>query len=208
MTERYGSHSVVFGFDSFNDHRLANNYQSNTNFRVLGTSAMIRGTNVYQHLGDGSTLIQWDPLQHPQQRHRPPHQLRIRQRQLALEWRGRHLNVGLRFDKNDAVDAADGPISNSSRWTPGWASPGTRPRTDDGPSGSFARYASSLSTGVAENSPAGNPATYQFRYTGPSVNADANAALVTPDAAIQTVFGWLTATVGPAARFRRRPFRA
>jgi hypothetical protein len=201
-SQRYGSHSVVFGFDSFNDHRLANNYQSNTNFRVLGTSTIVRGTDVYPvFLGDGSTIIQWDPLDVLSN----GTDLRTNSAFVNDNWRwnaGVSLSLGLRFDKNDAVDAADGPISKSSRWSPRvgvtW-DPAKNGRWTV--SGSFARYASALSTGVAENSPAGNPATYQFPYTGPSVNADANAPLVTPDAAIQTVFGWFNANGGTSRPF-------
>ena len=193
-TNRYGSHSLVFGFDSFNDHRLANNYQSNTNFRILGTSTIIRGTDVYPViLGDGSSLIQWDPLNVLSN----GTDLRTNSAFVNDNWRwnaGVTLNLGLRFDKNDAVDAADGKISNSSRLSPRLGV--TWDPAKDGKwtvSGSFARYASSLASGVAENSPAGNPATYQFPYSGPSVNADATAPLVSADAAILTVFNWFNA---------------
>ena len=193
-TTRYGSHNLVFGVDSFNDHRLANNYQSNTDYRLLGTSAIIRGTDVYPvFLGDGSTLIQWDPINVLSQ----GTDLRTNSAFVNDNWRvnaGVTLNLGLRYDRNDAVDAADGKISDSARWSPRVGV--TWDPAQNGQwtiSGSFARYASALSTGVAENSPAGNAATYQFPYTGPSVNADASAPLVTPDVAIQTVFDWFNA---------------
>jgi outer membrane receptor for ferrienterochelin and colicin len=200
-TSRFGSHSIVFGFDSFNDHRLANNYQSNTNYRVLGTSTIVRGTDIYPvFLGDGSTLIQWDPLNVLSE----GTDLRTNSAFANDLWRWSQvtLSLGLRFDRNDAVDAAGGKISNSSRWSPRLGV--TWDPTKRGVwsiSGSFARYASALATAVAENSPAGNPATYQFTYSGPSVNADASAPLVTPDTAIQTVFNWFNANGGT-----NRPF--
>jgi hypothetical protein len=201
-TNRYGSHNVVFGFDSFNDHRLANNYQSNTNFRVLGTSTIIRGTDIYPvFLGDGSTLIQWDPLDVLSD----GTDLRTNSAFVNDNWRwnaGVTLNLGLRFDRNDAVDAANGKISDSSRWSPRLGV--TWDPAKDGQwavSGSFARYASALASAVAENSPAGNAANYQFPYFGPSVNADSSAPLVTADAAIQTAFNWFNANGGT-----NRPF--
>lgn len=200
-TKGYGSHSVTFGFDSFNDHRLANNYQSQTDYRVLGTSTIIRGSDVYPvFLSDGSTLIQWDPLTVASQ----GTDLRTNSAFANDSWRLNHvtLNLGLRFDKNDGVDAVGGKISNSSRWSPRvgvtWD-----PRKDGRwtVSGSFAKYASALTTAIAENSPGGNPASYQFPYTGPSVNADASAPLVTPDAAIATVFNWFNANGGTNRAF-------
>src|SRR6185369_9662177 len=108
------------------------------------------------------TLIQWDPLDLLSQ----GTDLRTNSAFVndTVRWnRGVTLNLGLRFDKNDAVDAADGKISDSSRWSPRLGV--TWDPTNSGHwavSGSFARYASALATGVAENSRAGNPASYQF----------------------------------------------
>jgi len=96
------------------------------------------------------------------------------------------------------VDAVGGKISDSSRWSPRVGV--TWDPQKDGRwtvSGSFAKYASALTTAIAENSPGGNPASYQFQYRGPSVNADPSAPLVTPDAAIQTVFTWFNANGRP-----------
>jgi hypothetical protein len=201
-TSRYGSHSIVFGFDTFNDHRLANNYQSNTDYRILGTSTVIRGTDVYPvFLSDGSTLIQWDSIKTLSD----GTDLRTNSLFANDSWRFNQvtLSLGLRFDKNNAVDASGGKISNSSSWSPRlgvtW-DPSKAGRWAI--SGSFAKYASGLATAVAENSPAGNPATYQWVYSGPSVNADPNAAtLLTPDAGIDTVFAWFNANGGTNRSF-------
>ena len=50
-----------------NDKRLANNHQSGSDYRILGTSTIIQGTGasavIYpQFLADGSTIIQWNPI--------------------------------------------------------------------------------------------------------------------------------------------------
>jgi hypothetical protein len=196
-TGRFGSKSIVFGFDRFNDHRTANNYQSHSDYRILGTSSIVSGSDVYPVFrGDGSTLIQWDPID-----------LLSQGTDLAMlsafvndTWRfsdGVTVNLGVRFDKHDAEDAAGGLISDSSGWSPRLGV--TWDPTNSGQwtvSGSFARYSSALATGIAENSPAGNPATYQFEYFGPDVNAVAGAPLVTPDAAITTAMNWFNANGG------------
>ena len=62
-----GSHSMTVGYDYFNDKRFANIHQSGSDYRVLGTSTIIQGTGassvIYpQFLGDGSTIIQWNPI--------------------------------------------------------------------------------------------------------------------------------------------------
>ena len=38
-----GSHSLVFGYDTFNDVRTAKNHQSGSDYRILGTSTIIQG---------------------------------------------------------------------------------------------------------------------------------------------------------------------
>ena len=54
---------MTFGYDLFNDKRFANNHQSGSDYRILGTSSIIQGTGassvIYpQFLGDGTTIIQ------------------------------------------------------------------------------------------------------------------------------------------------------
>jgi hypothetical protein len=197
-TERWGAHTMIFGYDTYNDHRLTNNHQSGSDYRILGTSTVIRGTDVYPvFLGDGSTLIQWDNI--------------------ALESQGTDLRVhsgfvndtvrfgealtltlGLRYDRNAGVDAIGAKVSDSSRWSPRLGATWAPFKNDTwAVSGSFARYVSSLASAVAENSPAGNAATYQFVYQGPSINANANSAtLVTSPDAITEVFDWFNANGG------------
>jgi Carboxypeptidase regulatory-like domain/TonB-dependent Receptor Plug Domain len=198
-SSRFGSHNVVFGYDTFNDHRVANNYQSGSNYRILGTSTVIRGTDVYPvFLTSGSlpTLIQWDDVALPSD----GTDLRVHSGFVNDTWRwsrGVTLSLGLRYDRNDAEDASGKFISNSSHWSPRlgvtWD-----PRNDGrwAVTASVAKYASSLATAVAENSPAGNASTYQYAYQGPEINADPNAPLVTSDIAIQTVFDWFNANGG------------
>ena len=62
-----GSHTIVGGYDGFNDKQAADNHQSGSDFRVLGTSSIFRDGVVYplwNNVGN-STLIQWNPILNP-----------------------------------------------------------------------------------------------------------------------------------------------
>jgi outer membrane receptor for ferrienterochelin and colicin len=198
-TERFGAHTLVFGYDNYNDHRVSDNHQSGSDYRILGTSTVIQGTNIYPvflnspALTAQATLIQWDPISAASDgTDLRVHSLFVND---SLRWdRGVTLSLGLRYDRNDGEDSSGGFISNSSRlsprlgvsWDPGnngvWVV-----------SGSFARYASSLATAVAENSPAGSNASYQYLYQGPDINANPAGPLVTSDVALRQLFDWFNA---------------
>jgi outer membrane receptor for ferrienterochelin and colicin len=206
-TQRFGAHTLVFGYDNYNDHRVSDNHQSGSDYRILGTSTVVQGTSIYpvfvpsDVLTGQSTLIQWDPISAASDgTDLRVHSLFVND---SLRWdRGVTLSLGLRYDRNDAEDSSGGFISNSSRLSPrlgvSWdpANNGVWVVT-----GSFARYASSLATAVAENSPAGSPASYQYLYQGPAINADASAPLVTSDVALRRLFDWFNANGGTSRQF-------
>jgi outer membrane receptor protein involved in Fe transport len=196
-TDRLGAHSIVFGYDNYNDHRFANNHQSGSDYRILGTSTVIRDTTVYPvFLNDGSTIIQFNPIALSSQ----GTDLRTHAVFINDSWRWREgvsLNLGLRYDRNQGEDAAGNTVSDASKWSPRVGV--TWDPLRDGRwtiSASFATYVSGLNSGIAENSPAGNPAEYTWLYRGPSVNADATGALAAPDAALRTLFDWFFANGG------------
>jgi hypothetical protein len=41
-----GSHNMVFGFDTFNDRRFADNHQSGSDYRILNAPEIVRGTDL------------------------------------------------------------------------------------------------------------------------------------------------------------------
>jgi hypothetical protein len=193
-----GSHNMVFGYDTFDDVRLANNHQSGSDWRILGTTSIIQGTNVFpQFLGDGSTIIQYNP---------------ITQASLGTNFRTHSvfyndnwrvnghltLNLGLRFDKNHGEDEAHNLVAQDSGWSPRlglvWDPTGNQVWSV---TGSFAKYVAALANSIGDSSSAaGNPATYQWLYQGPSINPIASGSLVTSDAAIAQLFAWFNANGG------------
>ncbi len=194
-TNRTGSHNLVFGYDMFNDIRRAENHQSGSGYRVLGSTSIIRDGQVYPSWQPGaSTTIQWNPItQNSLGTNFRTHSLFVND-----TWRMNErvsLNVGIRWDKNDGKDSAGSSVVRDSAFSPRlaitWDPAGNGRWTING---GYGRYVAGIANSVADGgSGAGSPATYQFRYDGPAINPDVNAAtsgLVTTDAALRTLFGW------------------
>lgn len=192
-TRNGGSHNMVFGYDLYNDKRLSNNHQSGSDYRINGTTSIIRNGVIYpQWLPGTSTILQYDPIL--------VSSLGTKFRTHSLfyndNWRFNQrltFNLGVRWDKNHGEDAAGQLSVKDSAISPRfgviWDPKG------DGKwsvSGSFARYVAAIANSVADaGSPAGRPSTLQWAYGGAAINPDANAAtLVDSATAIQQVFNW------------------
>ena len=196
---RLGSHSVVVGYDRYTDHRFSNNHQSGSDYRILGTGTIMRGTDIFPVFAPGSTIIQWNPIDASSQgTDLVTHSVFANDR-----WRMSDrftFNLGVRWDGNQGTDAAGNRISDSRAISPRLGV--VFDPTADGKwsmSGSYSKYVASLNTGIAENSAGGNPALYQFVYQGPSINADPSTATpVTQSDAIRQVFAWYNASGGPS----------
>ena len=88
-----GSHNMTFGYDNFNDQRSANNHQSGSDYRILGTTTILRGSGdaqviFPQLLNDGSTRIQWNPIPFESEGIELSDARVVLQRQLARERQG------------------------------------------------------------------------------------------------------------------------
>src|SRR4051812_17332330 len=198
-TKGGGSHNVVFGYDLYNDKRFANNHQSGSDYRIIGTTSIIRDGNIYpEWLPDGTTVIQWNPIPVGSEG------TNFRTHSLFVNdaWRiGNRLtaNLGIRYDRNHGADSAGRLVAQDSAFSP-------RVGIVFDPAGdqkwsitaSFAKYVAAISNSIADaSSPAGNPQTFQFVYRGPAINPDPNAsALVAPPAALQTLFAGYNANGG------------
>jgi outer membrane receptor protein involved in Fe transport len=196
-TSGAGSHQMVFGYDTFNDKRFANNHQSGSDYRIIGTTSIIRGTGadavVYpQWLPGSSTILQYNPI--------ATSSLGTEFRTHSLfyndQWRMNPrltLNLGVRYDKNHGADSAGNVVANDSAFSPRvgvvWDPKGNG---EWSVSASVSKYVAAINNGIADSSSAaGNPATLQWTYAGAAINPDASAAtLVGSAAAIQQMFGW------------------
>ena len=196
-TNSAGSHQMVFGYDTFNDKRFANNHQSGSDYRINGTTSIIRGVGadavIYpQWLPGSSTILQFNPI--------ATGSLGTNFRTHSVfyndQWRLNPrltLNLGVRYDKNHGADSAGNVVANDSAFSPRvglvWDPLGNGNWTV---SASASKYVAGINNGIADSSSAaGNPATLQWTYSGAPINPDANAAtLVGSAAAIQQMFAW------------------
>jgi outer membrane receptor protein involved in Fe transport len=193
-----GSHNMVFGYDLFNDKRFANNHQSGSDYRILGTSSIVNADSIVPvFLNDGSTLIQWNPIPSGSQG------TNFRTHSLFYNdnWRvNGHLtaNLGIRYDRNRGADSAGRLVAQDSAFSPRagvvWDPSGDQKWSV---TASFAKYVAAISNSIADSSsPAGNPQQFRFVYRGPNINANPNGPLTPTPAAIATVFAWYNANGG------------
>jgi hypothetical protein len=203
-TKSLGSHSVVVGMDLFDDKRLANNHQSGSDYRIYTTSALIRDGVIYPVLGSG-TYIRWTPIFEESQGNR------FRTWSLFANdtWMlSRHLrfNLGLRYDKNDGKDAVGATVVKDSALSPRLAVT-YDPQANDvwSATASYAKYVSALNNGIGDVSAGGNPATIDFDYLGPAVNAGNPASPVSTADALTTLFNWFNANGGTSRPTRGAP---
>ncbi len=191
----YGSHNVSFGYDRFNDKRTANNHQSGSDYRILGTTSIIRGTEIWPvFLGDGTTIIQWNPiLVESEGTNFVTNSLFVND-----NWRVSDritANVGLRYDGNQGKNSIGQTVTDDSAFSPRvglvWDPTG---EAKWAVSASYAKYVAAISGNIANaSSPGGNPDTLQFIYRGADINGGNPGTPVSTESAIQQVFNWYNA---------------
>lgn len=199
-TDRLGSHDLLFGYDTFDDVRLANNHQSGSDFRVFLTDTLIRdnGEALYPViLGDDTTEIVWNPiLIDSEGTDFRTNSLFVNDRwRLNQKWT---FNLGVRYDRNDGVDSQGQKVADDSKFSP-------RLGLVFDPHGdgewlfnfSYGEYVSALANTQGDaTSQGGNPATIAWFYRGPDINADPNGVLVPTDEALDRMWAWFDAEGG------------
>jgi len=202
-TRALGAHNFVAGIDRFEEQRYANNHQSGSDFRIFVTQAKYANGTIYpvitpSNATGGGSFIRWTPI------FVGANESNLRTDSLFIndKWDfNNHLtvNLGARYDKNDSVDGSGNTTSKDSRITPRLGvyydvKGDGRHRV----SASYGEYASHIVEGVASsNSSAGQPATIDLAYNGPSINA---TTLDTPmPAAIAAVFNYFNTVQGGVA---------
>lgn len=203
-TRRLGSHNVVFGYDTFNDIRRANNHQSGSDYRILSAGTILTGNGAGENdifpifLGDGTTTIQWNPILQDSE----GSNFRTHSGFVNDTWRVNDrltASVGLRFDRNDGADQSGNVVAKDSAWSPRlsavWDPTGTGVWSV---TASMAKYVAAISNPVADSSAAGgNPQTRQFIYRGASINGPGTTTPVPTRQALTQVFDWFFTNGGP-----------
>ena len=193
-TKSLGTHNMVVGYDDWAEQRLSNNYQSTTNFRYD-----VRGAPPVQQ-PDGTIKIQLtsntDRFNYfPVAFASLGSNLKTTSVFANDKWDlNQHisLNLGARYDKNDAVDSAGHGVSKDSLVSPRVGLiydvfGNGRLRLDT----HYGIYSGRLAETVAgQGSAAGNPAQYVFVYGGPSTG------LLDSRVALEQAFTWFLANGG------------
>jgi len=187
-TKSLGTHNMVAGYDEWAEQRLSNNFQSPTDFRYDVRS------NVPKQLPDGTVQIAlkggadrfiWFPVAFASL----GSDLKTNSLFFNDKWDlNQHFtfNLGARYDKNHAVDSAGNDVSKDSAVSPRLGIifdvfGNGRLRLD----ANYGTYVGRLAETVAgQGSGAGNPATYQFLYSGP------DTGYLDTRVALQQAFQW------------------
>lgn len=193
-----GSHTLVLGVEDFNETRLANNYQSASQYQVTAFT-YINGTQVNPRF-DNTTLITYRPINVLSTGTDFETQSIFLNDSWALN---RHFsfNVGLRYDKNDGKDASGNTVSDDAAFSPRLAlAYDIRGDGRGRVTASYNRYVAKIADGNVGGSAqaAGNPAFFQFRYGGPVINPAGTPVdqLLSPQAALTQLFTWFDSVGG------------
>lgn len=204
-TPAFGTHDLRVGLEHFGEKRVVNNYQTGSDYRISAPTAIIRGSQIFPSFPTGTgTRIQWQPILVPTKG--ADYKTKSAFVNDVLHLRDRwSFNLGLRYDKNDARDAAGSKIADDGTWSPRLAA-----HYDIRGNGrwivtaSYGKYADKLSEGAANDAdPGGRQSNLVWNYRGPSINADVNAPtdkLVPTDQALKTLFDWFFANGGTNLR--------
>jgi hypothetical protein len=198
-TEKTGSHDIVGGVDSFNDIRLANNHQSGSDYRILGTRTIIQGDTIYPVFADdGSTTIQYNPIAKLSK----GTAFKTNSAYLNDTWRFSDrmtFGLGVRYDANDGRDEEGKKVAKDSNVSPRLSV--TYDIHGDSryiAHASYGQYVAAIANSVGDStSAAGAPQTYQWAYRGPAINTSPNGPLLTQDQAIRALFDWFQSQGGP-----------
>jgi carboxypeptidase family protein/TonB-dependent receptor-like protein len=198
-TSNYGSHNVVLGYDHFNDVRVANNRQSGSDYRILGTTTIINANNEIfpVFLGDGSTRIQWNPIPVLTQ----GSAFRTHGLFANDSWRVSNkltANIGIRYDKNHGTNQAGELVAKDDAISPRLGIVYDPTGAGDWSiTASFARYVAAVANSIADSSSAaGNPQTWVWQYRGADINGGNPANPLSTPAALAMLWTWFETTSG------------
>lgn len=194
-TKSLGTHSIAVGYDDWSEKRVSNNYQSPTNF-VIGmyTEAPTRAANgdlLMNLIGgpDGTgDNIQYYPVLFPSL----GSDQKVKSMFVNDKWDFNNhfsFNLGVRSDKNDAVDSAHNKTANDQSISPRLGAiydvfGDSRLRIN----ASYSQYVGRLAEAIAgAGSSNGSPAAFYYAYNGPDV------LNVSPHDAVAAALAWFNA---------------
>ena len=201
-TSSAGIHEIHSGYERFSESARRDSHISGSDFRIIGSSAIMRGTTLFPSFRPGQTRIEWWPILQPSLGSDLVTDSGFLEDRLQL---GRHwgFNLGVRYDRNRDRDSRGALVSSSGAWSPR-LSFRFDPKGDGRweVHGGYAHYVDKLHDNIANAaSPAGN-SILTWRYQGPCVNCNPFAPtsdLVSADQALRILFDWFNGIGGTAS---------
>lgn len=193
-----GSHNIVAGGENFAEERIANNYQSGSNFRLIHT--VVRDGTELRPRFDNNTIIQWNPIFNASS----GNDLQTRSAFVNDRWDVNNhftFNIGVRYDKNNVQDADGNTVSDDSAFSPRLGVQyDVRADGRHRLNASYSKYVNHITDGnvAGAQQGAGNPSTVQWAYRGPTINPAGTAFgdLTPTDQAIAQLFAWFQSVGG------------
>jgi outer membrane receptor for ferrienterochelin and colicin len=189
-TPSIGSHNVVVGVDQFRGHHLSNNYQSGSQYIALSDDTHFVGQTAFPQFTPGVSYLGYYPIVQLTR----ASDMQTQSAFLNDTWKLNNnisFNLGLRYDKNHAVDMSGVLRQKDSAWSPRLGI--TVDPKGDGKlkfNASYARYVSAVQEGFAGSATgAGSPAYYYYLYGGPPINTGSGPWL-SAAAALAQFFSW------------------
>jgi outer membrane receptor protein involved in Fe transport len=208
-TPSMGSHNIVAGYDAFHEIRHENNFQSGNDFRIFG-DFIFAGQDMYFHADPNTSggknsrgFILWTPINELSS----TSDAETKSVFLNDKWDFSNrlsFNIGVRYDKNNAIDQSHNKVSDDSNISPRLGV--VFDLRGDGRhrfTANYAKYVSHIDNGVNDSIAAGGqPGSIYFNYRGPEFNGGStctstNTSGCVPTATvIQKVFEWFNSAGG------------
>ena len=170
-TKGIGTHNIVGGYENFAESRFANNYQSGSNFDVYVyyIAPEFEADGTFRPIISEGDVLQWVPVQQASKGSDfVTKSFYVNDKwDLSDHW---SFNLGLRYDINDGKDSSGRAISDDSNLSPRLGL--TYDIFGNGrfrANASYSKYVSRIQEGVGGGAGAGNPAYFQYVYTGPQI---------------------------------------
>ncbi len=197
-TQSMGSHNLVGGFDDFAELRHENNYQSGNSFRIWGDFIYV-GQQVYFHANPTRGFVEYTPIAQLSKTSNSA----VKSGYVNDKWDfNQHFsfNIGVRYDKNDAIDQSHNKVSDDSAFSPRLGV--IYDMTGNGRdriSANYAKYVSHIDNGVNDTvAVGGQPGSIYYNYRGPEINAPGTPSnqLVPTAQVIKMIFDWFNSVGG------------
>lgn len=193
-TRAMGTHNLVAGGEDYHETRAVNNYQSASQYEIFATGTARFFNGVPYPIFDSATRLRHRPILTLSQ----GSDMKTRAFFVNDKWDFNNhwsFNVGVRYDKNDAVDASGNVVSDDSAFSPRLGA--MYDIFGDGRyrvNASYSHYVTKIVDGNVGGGAAGAgvPALFNYRYEGPVINAAGtpdNQLVGTRDA-LAIMFNW------------------